>query len=455
MVEVVRINRRQRLRALFTSQQVLERFGMINDRSAGLVRIEAGRIGYYVAWAPEHLERILVTHQHVYAKSEQYRLLSLVVGDGLLTSEGERWAAQRRLIQPMFAKRHLGRFAEHMTAAIADFLDTLPARPAELDAATAMNRLTLDVVGRALFGTELSAEAARLGPVLTTGLRAGVRVSRLQLLFNPPPWLLDKAPALVRRAPAWTPGLRWIHDVLDTTDEVVEGIIDRHPEGSDDLLGLLLAVRDPETGAPMDRRQIRDELMTFLLAGHETTANGLAWLWYLLALHPQTRERVYAEVDEVLGGRTPTADDAEKLVWTAAAFQEALRLYPPAWSIVRKTVEPDILDGRRIPAGTNVVIPVYLAHRNPRLWQDPDRFDPERFLPGATHPRFAYLPFGGGRRICVGAGFAVMEATLIIAMIAQRFRLDLRPGAEVVPEATVTLRPRHGVPMTLIPREVV
>lgn len=452
MLETVRIGRMQRLKALFTFQQVLDRFEMISDRSSGLVKVEGGRASYYVVWDPDLLERILVTHQHLYVKSAQYRLLAVVVGEGLLTSEGELWSSQRRLIQPMFAKRHLGRFAEHMTDAIGDFIrvwSTLDDGDG-VDAATAMNTLTLDVVGRALFGAELSGKAARLGPVLTSGLRAGVRAARLQLLFDPPPWLVEKAPGLVRRAPSWTPGLRWIHNVLTTTDEVVDQIIADHPEGSDDLLGLLLAARDPESGEPMPRRQVRDELMTFLLAGHETTANGLAWLWYLLALHPDIRDRVYREVDEVLNGRVPTAHDADKLVWTTAAFQEALRLYPPAWSIVRTTAQADTLNGHEIPAGTSIVIPIHLAHHNPRLWPDPDRFDPRRFLPGRSQPpRFAYLPFGGGRRICVGAGFAVMEATLITAMIAQRFRLDLKPGAEVIPEATVTLRPRNGIPMTL------
>ncbi|WP_327091221.1 cytochrome P450 [Nonomuraea sp. NBC_01738] len=445
MAEDVRVGLRSRVRALVRQQNVLERLDMIQDRSAGVVRVRTGRKkGYVVAWAPEHIERIFVTHQQVYGKSAQYRLLAVVTGDGLLTSEGEHWSAQRRLIQPMFAKRHLHRFAGNMTEAIADFVKEWEQLDdaAPVDAAVAMNRLTLDVVGRALFGAGLAGKAARLGKVLTTGLRVGVRATRLQLLFDTPPWLLTAAQKVVRRSPAWVPGVRTLHEVLDTTDRVVEEIIAAHRGGTDDLLGLLLA-------APMERRQVRDEVMTFLLAGHETTANGLAWFWYLLALHPEAREQVEAEVAEVLGGRTPTADDADRLVWTAAAFQEALRLYPPAWSIVRRTVEPDRLGDLDVPAGTNVVIPVHLAHRDPTAWPDPERFDPDRFLPGNAVHRFSYLPFGAGRRICVGAGFAVMEATLIIAMLVQRFRLELEEGAEVSAEATVTLRPRHGIPMRL------
>ncbi|MFI6496265.1 cytochrome P450 [Nonomuraea typhae] len=444
MPEVVHYSLRDRIRVLFTHQEVLARFRLISGHAAGAVWVRTGKGGYCIAWAPEHVERIFVTHQHLYAKSAQYRLLAVVTGDGLLTSEGERWSTQRRLIQPMFAKRHLGRFAEHMTAAVADFIKEWEQLPdgAPVDAATAMNRLTLDVVGRALFGAGLSEQAARLGPVLTFGLRAGVRATRLQLLFNPPPWLLDRAQALVRRAPRRLPGIGRLHEILDTTDEVVENLIDAHSGGTDDLLGLLLA-------APMDRRQVRDEVMTFLLAGHETTANGLAWFWHLLDRHPEMRDRVVAEVAEVLDGRTPSAEDADRLVYTAAAFQEALRLYPPAWSIVRKAVTGDRLGDVDVPAGSSVVIPVYLAHRDPRAWPDPDRFDPGRFLPGAAPRRFSYLPFGAGRRICVGAGFAVMEATLIIAMLVQRFRLEMEPGAVVRTEATVTLRPRDGIPMRL------
>jgi cytochrome P450 len=244
---------------------------------------------------------------------------------------------------------------------------------------------------------------------------------------------------------------------MHTIDEVVHEIIDARSGGatpSDDLLGLLLAARD-EDGRALTRKEVRDEVVTLLLAGHETTANGLAWLWYLLARNDDARARLYAEVEEVVGaGRTPTADDVERLVWTRACFEEAMRLYPPAWVLEREAVVDDELDSYRVPAGSTIIFPVYLIHRDPRWWPHPDVFDPTRFLGerAAQAHRGAYLPFGAGRRICVGAGFALIEATLIAAMVAQRFVLEVQPGAEVVPEATVTLRPRHGLPMTLRPR---
>jgi cytochrome P450 len=253
------------------------------------------------------------------------------------------------------------------------------------------------------------------------------------------------------------PPLHRIRAAMHTIDDVVRGIIDdrvANPgSGHDDLLGLLLAARD-EQGEALSHTQVRDEVVTLMLAGHETTANGLAWLWYLLAQNPEARARLDAEVDEVLGGRTPTAADAERLVWTTACFQEAMRLYPPAWVLEREAVVDDELDGYRIPARSTVIFPVYLIHRDPRWWPHPDVFDPTRFLGerAAQSHRGAYLPFGAGRRACVGASFALMEGTLIAAMVSQRFDLDLHAGAAVVPEATVTLRPRHGLAMTLRPR---
>src|SRR5437588_935435 len=261
-------------------------------------------------------------------------------------------------------------------------------------------------------------------------------------------WLLYNVPLI-------PPPLSRIRGAMHTIDDVVRSVIDARLAGDeapteDDLLGLLLAARD-EDGRALSRTQVRDEVVTMVLAGHETTANGLAWLWYLLAQHPDARARLYAEVDDVLGGRTPTADDAERLVWTTACFQEAMRLYPPAWVLEREAVVADELDGYRIPKRSTVIFPVILIHRDPRWWPNPETFDPTRFLGerAAQSHRGAYLPFGAGRRACVGANFALMEATLIAAMVSQRVTLDLVPGAPVKPEATVTLRPRYGLPMTM------
>ncbi len=430
------------------------------DTYGDIVRFDITGRAFFVARGPEYAEQLLVSHASNYRKSIQYRLLAMALGEGLLTNEGESWKRQRRLVQPMFAKRHLSRFADHMTAAATDTLQQWDSWPDghRLDVSTAMNTLTLDVVGRALFGVDLTDDAPRIGSALTEILRVAVAaaVSPLTLLPARLPGIsVDRALRLQR--PRW----RRMDTAVGQLDNVVHRLIDERtvttragensqPDEAGDLLGLLLATRD-ENGEPMSRRQIRDEVQTFLLAGHETTANALAWTWYLLSKNPQVRERLTAEVDTVLGDRTPTADDADNLPYTTAVVQEAMRLYPPAWVIERDSITDEEIGGYPVPRDSTVIVAPYLSHRDPKVWDNPEGFDPRRFLSDQAtgRPRGAYLPFGGGRRICVGAGFAQMEATLLLAMIAQRFTLDLVPGARVTPEATVTLRPRNGLPMIL------
>ncbi|MEX2554878.1 MAG: cytochrome P450 [Actinomycetota bacterium] len=448
---------RQALRTL-RSEDLLTALLALHQEHGDVAGFRYGRKAWVAIRDPEHIEHVLVARNDNYTKSYDYRLLAVVTGRGLLTNEGAAWAGQRRLIQPMFAGRHLSRFAGDMTAAAATALDRWERTPdgSRIDVAEEMSVLTLDVVGRALFGADLGAHAGRIAPAVTVGLRTAITFARVPFMWLVPQRLINLGAAILFRFPI--PRLRRIHRSVTTLDDVAVSIIDsriERDEEHDDLLGLLLAARDPDTGERMSKRQIRDELMTFLLAGHETTANGLAWMWYLLSSHPEARERMSAEADAVLGDRTPTADDATRLPWTAACFQEAMRLYPPAWILERDAIGPDEVGGFEIPRRATVVISPYVVHRNPAVWKDPDVFDPERFLPGAAagRPRSAYLPFGAGRRMCVGAGFAMMEGTLLAAMIARRFTLDLVPGADVVPEPTATLRPRDGLPMILRRRD--
>jgi cytochrome P450 len=282
-------------------------------------------------------------------------------------------------------------------------------------------------------------------PVVTTGLRGAAVATRLLMVTSPPRWAVRAAASFVHHAP-WLPrplsGLQWVMRTVD--DAVWELIRERqaHPTDSDDLLNLLLA-----SELPLER--VRNEVTTFMLAGHETTANAMAWMWYLLALNSSARERMLAEVDGVLGGRRPSVADLEALPWTTACFQEAMRLYPPAWSIPRTAIADDEIDGHRIPRGSKIIIPIHAIHHDPRFWPDPERFDPERFMSRGANGRHrsAYLPFGGGRRVCIGSSFALMEATLITAMLSRRFVFDVVPGHPVEPEATLTLRPRWGVRM--------
>ena len=438
---------------LLRNPDMLAHLSTFDRQHTDLLGWQVGFQRFFASRSPEHVEHVFIAGHDKYRKATHYRLIAAVTGEGLLTAEGEEWAANRRLIQPIFAKRHLDALVPHMTAATSDFLDHWQQRPSGdvLDVAAAMSEVTLDVVGRALFGATLSDVADRLRPAVVVGLRTGVAAARLQLLLALPRWMVDLGGWLLYNVPFLPPPLSRIRRSMHTIDDVVRGVIDaRSGGGEDDLLGLLLAARD-EKGNAFTPTQVRDEVVTIVLAGHETTANGLAWLWYLLAQHPDARERLQQEVDDVLGGRTPTAVDAERLVWTTACFQEAMRLYPPAWVLEREAIADDELDGYRIPKRSTVIFPVILIHRDPRWWPQPEVFDPARFLGerAAQSHRGAYLPFGAGRRACVGANFALMEATLIAAMVAQRFTLDLVDDAPIPPEATVTLRPRHGLPMTM------
>lgn len=405
---------------------------------------------------PDHIDHVLVAGHDRYIKAAHYRLLAAVTGNGLLTNEGAAWAHQRRLIQPLFGHRQLDHLGAHMTAAAVAHLEGWERYDDgdEIDVAAAMTELTLDVVGRALFGTTLVNAADRLRPAVGMGMDTAVGAARLQSLFSLPRWSVDAIGRLVFRSPLLPPSVRKIQHAMRTIDDVVREIVvarrgDPQADPSD-MVGLLLAARDVD-GAAMSETQVRDELVTFMLAGHETTANALAWLWYLLAQNPGARDRLTAEVDAVTDGRTPTAADAGSLSWTHACVQEALRLYPPAWILEREATVDDVVGGYRIRAGTTVYLPIYSVHRDGRWWPDPLRFDPERFLgePDRDRPRCAYLPFGAGRRVCIGSQFALLEATLVAATIAQRYSLDLVDGATVEPEATVTLRPKGGLPLRI------
>jgi cytochrome P450 len=332
-------------------------------------------------------------------------------------------------------------------------LDARAGARAKVEMSEGMTELTLDVVGSALFGRGMASLAREIGASVTMGLRAAERATRLLLVANPP-WYVARGCALVvRHTPFLPPPLNRLHGVLKSVDDTVWGVIHdrrRDAEGrTDDLLGLLLSVRD-DAGQPLPLKRVRDEAATFMLAGHETTANALSWMWYLLAINHDARERMLAEVDEVLGPeRRPTLADIDRLPWTAACFLEAMRVFPPAWIIPRVAVQDDVIDGHTIRKGETVLIPIHALHHDARFWPDPEVYDPTRFLPenAKDHHRAAYLPFGAGRRVCAGKAFAVIEGTLVTAMMSQRFTYELVPGYPIEPEATFTLRPRHGMPM--------
>jgi len=402
---------------------------------------------------PDYVDHVLHAGVERYHKSIEYELLRAVVGLSLFTDEDDSWRRHRMLLNPMLAKRHVDALCELMVEPIERFIERFDdgSERIELNMTHAMTELTLDVVGSALFGRGMADLARSIGPAVTEALRAAERATRLIMLVNPPWWLTRASAAFVHHAPLLPPPLSRLQSIMRTVDQTIWGVIhDRRaePSSADDLLGLLLSVRDQE-GNPLPLRRVRDEATTFILAGHETTANALSWTWYLLALNPDARQKMLEEVDTVLGTRRPELADLKQLRWTTACVQEAMRIFPPAWVIPRTAIEDDEIDGYSIPRGSTVLIPIYRLHHDERFWPRPEVFDPQRFMPenARHHHRSAYLPFGGGRRICIGMGFALMEATLITAAMSRDFVYDLVAGHPVQPEATLTLRPRHGLRM--------
>jgi cytochrome P450 len=412
-------------------------------RYGDVARYRMAHMTWYQVNHPEGVRRILQENNHNYPKSDlTASILKPVVGDGLFTSEGKTWLRQRRLIQPAFHRQRVAAFGELMTDATLKMLDRWePSAP--VDVAAQMTRLTLDIVTGALFHAHVGDEPETIARAVTMLLE---EINyRFEVPFYPP-------------LSVPTPRNRRLRAAVRTLDRAMYSIIEEHRrtgEGEGDLLSLLMEARDEETGQAMSDRQLRDEVITLFIAGHETTANALAWTFYLLAKHPEAEERLRNELDEVLGGshRTPTVADLPRLPYARMVVEEAMRLYPPAWITDRQAIAEDEIRGHRIPKGAHVVISPYVTHRLPDLWEDPERFDPERFSPenSVGRPRYAYFPFGGGPRQCIGKGMALVEAQLILATVAHRYRLRLASDRPVQPEALVTLRPHGGLPMTAEP----
>ncbi len=397
---------------------------------------------YLIVNAPRGIERVLLDNAGNYVKSRvARRLVEPGIGRGLLTSEGEAWRRQRRIMAPSFDHRSLMSYAPVMTDAATAVLARWDGFPdgAPVDISVEMMRLTLRIISRTMF----SADADDVGPIVEEA------VGRYQVEVRPGLFDLLNLPDWVPR-----PGTRnWFH-IFDRLDQVIERMMRRERSvGSErkDLLARLLEARDIETGRGMEPREIRDQVVTIFMAGHETTALALTWTWYLLSQHPAEEAKFHAELDRVLGGREPRFEDLAQLRYTRMVLEESMRLYPPAHTMSREALADDEIEGHRVAKGSVVSIVPWVIHRHRLLWDRPDVFDPERFAPdrAAMRPRFAYIPFGGGPRICIGAGFAMTEALIILAMLGQRFRLRLVPDATVEPVGLITLRPRHGLPMML------
>jgi len=398
----------------------------------------------YMIFHPQDVKHVLQENHRNYSKDTYlFHFLRPLLGQGLFTNDGQSWLHQRRLMQPAFHRKQLAIFGTLMTDATGAMLERwqdAATREQPLDVSTEMMRLTLRVVGQALFSIDLSDEADTVGQAFTA-----LMTPFTDYIYHPVPPLGFP-----------TPRNRRIQKSIRTLDGVVQEIITERRQGDDkgDLLSMLLLARDEETGEGMNDRQVRDEVMTLLLAGHETTSNALTWTWYLLSQHPDTESRLHAELEQVLGGRIPTVEDLPRLPYTHMVLEEALRLYPPAVGFNRKALADDEVGGYVVPANTLIWLSPYTTHRHPDFWENPEVFDPERFSPegSAGRPHFAHFPFGGGPRQCIGSNFAMMEAQLILATIAQRYRLRLLPDHQVEPQVLLTMRPRNGLPMTLLER---
>ena len=383
---------------------------------------------------PDYAEYVLVRNHRNFIKFPLFfRHVRAIFGDGLLTSEGEFWHRQRRLAAPAFNPQRVAGYGDTMVQDAERMLATW--RPNELrDVHTDMMAVTLRIAAKTLFNAELDREIADIGEAFD------MIVDEIAKRVRRPLRIPDAIP---------TPGnIRYLRGVR-RVDRLVNAIIEqRQRDGGDhgDLLSMLMLARDDE-GKPMTDRQLRDEVITLLLAGHETTALALSWSWYLLSQHSEIDARLAAELREVLGGRAPTVNDLPRLRYAEAVVTEAMRIYPPAWGFGREALADCEIGGYAIPAGTTVVVSTWVSHRNPRYFQDPTAFRPERWDNNfaATLPRFAYIPFGGGPRICIGNRFAMMEAVLVLATVAQRFRLEWQPDRPVVPMPSITLRPKGGV----------
>jgi cytochrome P450 len=388
---------------------------------------------------PESIRRVLVTDQRLYMKGKALQEAKRVLGEGLLTSEGEQHMRQRRLIQPLFHHRRIGAYGGVMTE-LAERLQAGWEDGEARDIHADMARLTLAIVGRTLFDADVEGEAREIGEALAVALES---VNTLVFPFG----------SLWERSPL--PGPRRFRRACERLDATIYRLIaERRASGleRDDLLSLLLRARDEAgDGGGMTDRQVRDEAMTLFLAGHETTSNLLTWTWYLLSGAPEAEERLHAELDRVLDGRLPGVDDLPALTYAQRVIDESLRLYPPVWLFGRRSLEDTELGGYAIPRGTVVSVSQWVTHHDPRWFPDPWRFDPDRWQPeeAAGRPQWSYFPFGGGTRVCIGEGFARMEAMLVLATIASRWRLRLAPGHRVELRPRITLRPRDGLPMLL------
>ena len=408
-----------------TLERMIELFALHGDIYC--VYVPARQSHTYVIHHPDDVKRVLVSNHRNYTKGLGLDRVKILLGKGLMTSEGELWTRQRYMMQPFFHRRVITQFAEVIGTANSQLLtrwEDLARRGEPVNVTDEMSSLTLGIVLRAIFGRDLERMSAELGgnPFDVVTKEQG---RNLQFAFK-----------------------------FRSLTKLVAGLIERRRREKEehfDYIAMLMGARDKDSGEPMGERQLIDEVLTLVVAGHETTASGLNWTWYLLSQHPDAEARLHAELDAAPDEPAPSLAQMEQLAYTQQVVNEALRLYPPGWLLSRRTVQPDVLSGFDIPAGANVLLPLYLLHRHPRYWKDPDTFFPERFAPDhdAERPRFAYMPFAAGPRHCIGETFALFEMLMHLHRIARHFRLIHIPDKPIELEAQINLRTRYPLHMRL------
>ncbi|MFY9611099.1 MAG: cytochrome P450 [Blastocatellia bacterium] len=408
-----------------------------------VVHFRFGPQAVYLLNHPDYIRDVLVTNNRNFVKSRGLEMAKKFLGEGLLTSEGEFHRRQRRLAQPAFHRHRINAYATVMTDYGAQARSRWQAGET-VDISQEMMRLTLAIVGKTLFDADVEVEASEIGKALTDVMQLFDRIT------SPFAGLLEKLPL--------PSNIRWLRAKL-RLDETMYRIIDeRRRSGEDrgDLLSMLLLAQDEEgDGTGMTNQQLRDEAMTLFVAGHETTANALTWTWYLLSQHPEVEAKLHDEIDTVLGGKLPTAEDVARLTYTEMVFAESMRLYPPAWILGRRVLSDYQVGDYVIPRGSIILMSQWVMHHDARFYPEPFEFDPERWSSEAreSRPKFAYFPFGGGPRVCIGEQFAWMEGMLLIATIAQEWKMRLAPGQQVETKPMITLRPKFGMRMMLQTRE--
>lgn len=403
-----------------------------------VVRIRLGYMRTYLFFKPEHVKRVLQDN-HTNYKKAGYSKLEPLIGHGLLSSEGETWRRQRSVIQPAFHRQQIDNMVESMVEVTDEFVDRWNGLLAQgqnvLDLELEMTQLTLSIVSRTLFGYDVGRSANEVSDSLRFVLRYGTdRIGRFLYLPESVP----------------TPKNRRYKRSIDQLDRIVGDLIERRRAGGQDrsdLLDMMLADLEGEGSGIATYGDLRDQIMTFLSAGHETTAMALTWTFYLMYRNPDKAELLREELRDVLGGRRPQLGDIGSLPYTTAVLQESMRLYPPVWGIARRAKEHDVIGDHRVPKGSRVIVSPYVTHRDPSLWEDPETFWPERWLNGSTDdlPKYAWFPFGGGQRQCVGRDFALTEATIVLAILAERFSFEVAEWQKVAAEPIFTLKPAYGM----------